>query len=96
MERYMSHNKIENVSGGTLSILMYTDPSRFPDANLADASNYCRAPDGSSLPWCYKTLAEQRWDYCDFERIFWGKQTTSLTWGPSGADRTQVGPMLVP
>ena len=50
----------------------YTDPSRFPDASLADASNYCRAPDGRDIPWCYTTSAEQRWDYCDFEAIYWG------------------------
>ena len=50
----------------------YTDPSRFPDATLADAANYCRKPDGKDLPWCYTVSADQLWDYCDMEAIFWG------------------------
>ena len=52
----------------------YTDPARFPDATLADAANYCRAPDGRNLPWCYTTIVGQRWDYCNLETIYWGIQ----------------------
>ena len=44
----------------------------FPDTTLADAANYCRALGGETLPWCYTTSTEQRWDYCDFETIYWG------------------------
>ena len=52
----------------------YTDPSRFPDTTLADAANYCRAPDGRDVPWCYTTSTEQRWDHCDVEAIIEGMQ----------------------
>ena len=50
----------------------FTDASNFPDTTLADAANYCRAPDGNGKPWCYTTSAEQRWDHCDFDTIYWG------------------------
>ena len=50
----------------------YTDPARFADDTLADAANYCRAPDGRTLPWCYTTSADQRWNYCDIDMIFKG------------------------
>ena len=50
----------------------FTDPAMFLDANLTDAANYCRAPDGERIWWCYTTSTEQRWDYCDFDRIYWG------------------------
>ena len=50
----------------------YTDSSMFPDTTLADAANYCRVLDGNGLPWCYTTSAEQPWDYCDFDTIYWG------------------------
>ena len=53
----------------------YTDPAQFPDATLEDAANHCRAPDGRDIPWCYTTSAERRWDYCDFEDIYWGMKT---------------------
>ena len=52
----------------------YTDPARFADDTLADAANYCRAPDGRTLPWCYTISADQRWDYCNIEEIYWGIQ----------------------
>ena len=55
-------------------IHVHTDPSMFPDHTLADAANYCRAPNGNGWLWCYTTSVEQRWDYCDFEmtkRGFW-------------------------
>ena len=54
----------------------YTNTSQFPDATLADAANYCRAPDGRDIPWCYTISAERRWDYCDFEEIYWGMKTS--------------------
>ena len=52
----------------------YTDPARFPDDTLADAANYCRAPAGRTLPWCYTMSADHRWDYCNIEDIYWGIQ----------------------
>ena len=58
----------------------YTDQSQFPDATLADAANYCGAPDGRDRPWCFTTSAGQHWDYCDFEAIFWGMQAIYVTY----------------
>ena len=41
--------------------------SQFPDASMAEASNYCRnvgsAPD--EFPWCYTTDPDERWEFCD-------------------------------
>ena len=56
----------------------YTDPSKFPDSTLADAGNYCRAPDGNHLPWCYTTSIDQCWEYCDFDMIYWGMQKRKI------------------
>ncbi|CAH1786987.1 unnamed protein product, partial [Owenia fusiformis] len=42
------------------------DASKFPDATLGDAANYCRNPDGEPGGlWCYTSDPGQRWDYCD-------------------------------
>ncbi|CAH1786990.1 unnamed protein product, partial [Owenia fusiformis] len=44
------------------------DPNNFPDKTIADASNYCRNPDGEPLgPWCYTTNPGTRWQYCDVD-----------------------------
>ena len=36
---------------------------KWPLAGLE--SNYCRNPNGDSLPWCYTTDPKTRWDWCD-------------------------------
>ncbi|KAM8947672.1 plasminogen isoform 2-T2 [Pelodytes ibericus] len=38
-------------------------PDNYPCKNLD--KNYCRNPDGESLPWCYTTDTNVRWEYCD-------------------------------
>ncbi|KAG8583052.1 hypothetical protein GDO81_008263 [Engystomops pustulosus] len=38
-------------------------PNNYPCKNLEN--NYCRNPDGESMPWCYTTDAATRWEYCD-------------------------------
>ncbi|CAH1786992.1 unnamed protein product, partial [Owenia fusiformis] len=40
------------------------NPADFPDNTLAEASNYCRNPDGDKAPWCYTMDEQQRWEYC--------------------------------
>ena len=38
----------------------------FPDdGGVANASNYCRDPDGTYMPWCYTTDINVSWDWCD-------------------------------
>ena len=42
------------------------DPSRFPEASLKDAANYCRNPDDDTGgPWCYTTDTNKKWEHCD-------------------------------
>ncbi|XP_069625621.1 plasminogen isoform X2 [Ranitomeya imitator] len=38
-------------------------PDNYPCKNLE--KNYCRNPDGESMPWCYTTDKLTRWEYCD-------------------------------
>ena len=52
----------------------YTNPARFPDDTLVDAANYCRAPDGRTIPWCFTTSVDQLWDYCNMDDINAGIQ----------------------
>ena len=45
-----------------------TDPNRFPDNDLASASNYCRNPNNDPEgPWCYTTDEFVEKDYCDID-----------------------------
>ena len=45
-----------------------TDPSKFPDASLEEANNYCRNPDLGAKPWCYTTDPDDKWEYCDIPK----------------------------
>ncbi|XP_056419590.1 plasminogen [Hyla sarda] len=38
-------------------------PDNYPCKNLE--KNYCRNPDGESMPWCYTTDKSTRWEYCN-------------------------------
>ncbi|XP_063299407.1 plasminogen [Pelobates fuscus] len=38
-------------------------PENYPCKNLE--RNYCRNPDGETLPWCYTTDSDSRWEYCE-------------------------------
>ena len=38
--------------------------ANFPETTVADASNYCRAPDGDTRPWCYID-DDFKWGYCN-------------------------------
>ncbi len=43
----------------------FTDASRFPDASISGASNFCRNPDGKpGGPWCVTTDPDVEWSYC--------------------------------
>ncbi|CAH1789708.1 unnamed protein product [Owenia fusiformis] len=42
-----------------------TDPAKFPDETLADASNFCRNPTGVDGLWCYTDDPNVRKDWCD-------------------------------
>ena len=58
----------------------YTDPAMFPhDATIADASNYCRNPDGGLLPWCYIRYHNVPWVYCLKDILDCGKTPFLLT-----------------
>ena len=42
-----------------------TNPSKYPDASIADAANYCRNPSrNAGGPWCY-TESGTRWQSCN-------------------------------
>ena len=57
----------------------YTGPDMFPqDATIADASNYCRNPDGGLFPWCYITYPEVPWMYCGRDILNCGKAPPQL------------------
>ena len=53
--------------------------------NEAWCSNVCSG--------CHNKLRLSGWPVCD---MYPDSKVHGPTWGPSGADRTQVGPMLVP
>ncbi|KAM9316694.1 plasminogen [Gastrophryne carolinensis] len=38
-------------------------PDNYPCKNLE--KNYCRNPDGETMPWCYTTDKDMRWEYCN-------------------------------
>ncbi|CAH2250846.1 plasminogen [Pelobates cultripes] len=38
-------------------------PENYPCKNLE--RNYCRNPDGETMPWCYTTDSDSRWEYCE-------------------------------
>jgi len=45
-----------------------TNPMNYPEANITEAVNYCRNPDGDSQPWCYTTDPNTRWEFCKVPR----------------------------
>ncbi|XP_061480281.1 plasminogen isoform X2 [Rhineura floridana] len=38
-------------------------PENYPCKGLEE--NYCRNPDGETMPWCYTTEPKKRWEYCN-------------------------------
>jgi len=40
----------------------------YPEANITDALNYCRNPDGDAMPWCYTTDPNTRWEFCNISK----------------------------
>ena len=41
-------------------------PEDFPDANVTEASNFCRNPaERPEGPWCLTMDSSTRWEYCD-------------------------------
>ncbi len=55
---------------------LYSTSNYFPDATIADASNYCRNPeDWSGGLWCFTTDPQKQWEPCDIKFC----QTSKLT-----------------
>lgn len=52
----------------------YHDASKYPDATLADAENYCRDPSASGYTWCYTTNTNVRWQQCGVTQCLAGKK----------------------
>ncbi|KAH0622431.1 hypothetical protein JD844_024733 [Phrynosoma platyrhinos] len=40
-------------------------PENYPCKHGGLEENYCRNPDGETMPWCYTTDSNKRWEYCD-------------------------------
>lgn len=38
--------------------------ANFPETTVVEASNYCRAPNGATRPWCYVD-DDNGWSYCN-------------------------------
>jgi len=48
--------------------------SMFPDATLADASNYCRNPDSKDGGlWCYTSDPDKQWEFCNVPKCHGNK-----------------------
>ncbi|CAH1779946.1 unnamed protein product [Owenia fusiformis] len=69
----------------------YTDASKYPDATLGDASNYCRNPgseEETEGPWCYTTNPDVRWRYCGIPMCT-SRGPPVRAWMPNRDDKNQ-------
>ncbi|XP_060097812.1 plasminogen isoform X2 [Heteronotia binoei] len=57
-------------------------PENYPCKGLDE--NYCRNPDGETLPWCYTANPNKRWEYCNIPNC----DSTAVT--------TEVVPVVLP
>ena len=65
-------------------------PDRFPHRGLG-SHNYCRNPDLSAAAWCYTSLEQDHYDYCDVARV-WGRtrQDPAPTLAPEPGELANV------
>lgn len=73
MDKGRWYNGTVNVTASGLVCQAWTDnypqqhersPLVFPE--LLGAENYCRNPGAEEeKPWCYTTVLEKRWEFCD-------------------------------
>uniref|UniRef100_A0ACB8GB38 Uncharacterized protein n=1 Tax=Sphaerodactylus townsendi TaxID=933632 RepID=A0ACB8GB38_9SAUR len=57
-------------------------PENYPCKSLDE--NYCRNPDGETMPWCYTTNPSKRWEYCTIPKCH------------STVAHTEITPVVVP
>jgi len=77
--------------------------ANYPSAGLVE--NYCRNPDGDAKAWCYTTISNCRWEYCNVPTcsslVPSGNPSTRPSSGPSGpsflpTSRPSISPSVSP
>ncbi|KAL5022003.1 hypothetical protein ScPMuIL_001158 [Solemya velum] len=67
----------------------FHDGDMFPEGDEREAKNYCRRPNSVTMPWCYTTDPEVKWEPCDVATCPWYEQT--YCGYPSYHDRQIIG-----
>ena len=69
----------------------------FPlDGSVADAENSCRDPDNEGTPWCYTTIEDIRWEFCEIPVCkYAGTQTATKHLGVIRTLRLYAGNFVI-
>ena len=51
-------------AGSSTGNMRFVIDANFPETTVVGASNYCRAPDGDTRPWCFYD-DDSHWRYCN-------------------------------